>query len=380
LVIVEAAQPPDPWPQPSADVPNLQREIEQRKMVEAELVAANLRLTEALESLAERSLDMELFNQFGEQLLRCETLEDACAEAVKTGMELFASAAGRLLLLPLGGGSWVETGRWGPLATFSAVDFEQLMRLDRPSVDCHVFEDGQLRLATVQDAHAAILIPLFVRSELHGAFQMQDAAMAFGRRAALTNFCQHLAMALANIRLRERLRDQSLRDPLTRLFNRRYFEEAFLRELKRSERHHTPMSVVMLDIDFFKRINDTYGHDVGDEVLRGLGSMAGLQMRTEDTLCRLGGEEFVALLPATGPDQAVAAAEKLRQAVRQLKFRQLSGLSGGISCSFGVATYPLHGQSRDALLHAADMALYRAKHSGRDRVELAIDADLLTAG
>lgn len=359
---------------------NLEHEIDQRRRAEEDLRAANLRLTVALETLAERTLDMELFNTFGEQLLRCESLEDACSEAVRTGMELFASASGKVLLLPLGGGALTDAGSWLRQGQpFPDVTVEALMQIDNPITDLHVLvPPAPPRLATRADEALPIVVPLFVRSELHGAFLLSPGAVALPRRAALATFCKHLAMALSNIRLRERLRDQSLRDPLTRLFNRRYFEEAFARELKRSERHRSQLSLLMLDIDFFKRINDTYGHDVGDEVLRGLGALLATQMRTEDTICRLGGEEFVALLPSTTLEQGAAAAEKLRQAVRGLKFRELAGMSGGVSCSFGVATFPEHGRSRDALMHAADQALYRAKHSGRDRVEPATMADVVT--
>jgi diguanylate cyclase (GGDEF)-like protein len=359
------------------DGPDLRQEVQLRRHAEAELVAANLRLTEALETLAERTLDMELFNHFSEQLLRCESLEDACAEAVRTGMELFASASGRILLLPLGGSGLTEAGAWTPRgATFPAVLLDAVLAINPPATNLFVVDGalGVLRAVMPTDVDACLVIPLFVRSELHGVFQIAPGQVGLSRRAAVATYSKHLAMALSNIRLRERLRDQSLRDPLTRLFNRRYFEEAFSRELKRSERHQIPLSVVMLDIDFFKRINDTYGHDVGDDVLRGLASVIAGLVRTEDTVCRLGGEEFVVLLPSTSTEQGLQAAEKLRAAVRGIKFRELAGLNR-ISCSFGVATFPEHGMTGEALLHAADMALYRAKHGGRDRVEAAVLTD-----
>jgi diguanylate cyclase (GGDEF)-like protein len=351
----------------------LAAEIAERERVAAELNRTNDRLAEAVERLAERTLDMELFNEFSEALMRADSMEDACAEAVRVGMELFASAAGKILLLPFGETGLVDTGNWARGASLlPAISLEQLTSTERAVTEIHTLgADRKLRKLEECEGSATLVIPLFVRNELHGAVLMRPAAVALPRKSALTTYCKHLAMALSNIRLRERLRDQSLRDPLTRLYNRRYFEEAFNRELKRSERHHAPLSVVMVDLDHFKRINDSFGHDVGDEVLRAMGRMLPSQLRSEDTVCRLGGEEFVAILPSTSAEQAMAVAEKLRAATRELRFREIVGLQQGISCSLGVATYPQHGEDCDALLQAADAALYVAKNGGRNRAELA---------
>lgn len=165
---------------------------------------------------------------------------------------------------------------------------------------------------------------------------------------------------------REALRDQAMHDPLTGLFNRRYFQEALEREVHRADRGRQPVSVLMLDLDHFKKFNDTYGHQAGDSLLKKVGAMLDARTRVEDIACRYGGEEFVLILPGARIDVAVRRANELRKAMREasLEDNQL----GPVTVSVGVAGFPEHGTRGEALLRAADEALYRAKHEGRDRV------------
>jgi two-component system, cell cycle response regulator len=167
---------------------------------------------------------------------------------------------------------------------------------------------------------------------------------------------------------REALREQAIRDALTGLFNRRYLEEALERELRRAEHGAEPLSVLMLDIDHFKRFNDTHGHAAGDALLRQLGALLEARTRREDVPCRYGGEEFVIILPGAPLDVALRRADNLRQTVRQAKVEWEGKCLGIVTVSAGVACFPQHGTDGKALLAAADQALYRAKHEGRDRV------------
>ena len=180
-----------------------------------------------------------------------------------------------------------------------------------------------------------------------------------------------VALAVANLNLRETLRQQSIRDPLTDLFNRRYMEESLERELRREGRSQKPVGIVMLDIDHFKRVNDTYGHDAGDAVLRQLGHFLKEHTRGGDIACRYGGEEFILILPEASLEQTHACAEKYRQDFKVLPLLHNGRLIDPITLSFGVAAYPEHGATREAVLRAADAALYSAKHEGRDRVVVA---------
>lgn len=167
-----------------------------------------------------------------------------------------------------------------------------------------------------------------------------------------------------------RMQHQAVRDPLTDLFNRRYMEETLERELARCLREGLPLSIVMMDIDFFKRVNDTYGHKAGDVMLKALSVLLQSDTRGEDIVCRFGGEEFVAILPSAAPNHAVARAEGWRRAFEELRIPYESNtLNATMSC--GVATFPQHGEGSEELLRAADKALYKAKSDGRNCIKLA---------
>lgn len=168
-----------------------------------------------------------------------------------------------------------------------------------------------------------------------------------------------------------RLREQSVRDVLTGLFNRRYLEETMPRELARAERLHGPLGLLLLDIDHFKRVNDTYGHAVGDDVLRQLGNLLKSNVRGSDIACRYGGEEFVLLLPEAAREVTCQRAETLRAGAKSLTVSHQGRPIEPITISIGVAAFPADGATPAALLKSADDALYRAKREGRDRTAVA---------
>jgi diguanylate cyclase (GGDEF)-like protein len=180
-----------------------------------------------------------------------------------------------------------------------------------------------------------------------------------------------LGLAATNLKLRDTLRSQSIRDPLTGLFNRRYMEETLERELKRAERGSTALAVIMLDLDHFKTFNDSFGHEAGDLLLRELGPLLQRTIRQADVACRYGGEEFLLVLPDAPLSAASARAEEIRAEIKRLHVTFRGHAIGAISASMGIATFPEHGRSRQALIGAADAALYRAKNAGRDQVAIA---------
>jgi diguanylate cyclase (GGDEF)-like protein len=179
---------------------------------------------------------------------------------------------------------------------------------------------------------------------------------------------EQIALALSNIRLRETLRNQAIRDPLTGLFNRRYLEETLEQEVSRTERSGQQIAVIMIDVDKFKLYNDTYGHEAGDLVLSELGHFFQRSLRGGDTACRYGGEEFSILLPGASLENALSKADHLRNDVKLLNVHYRGRSVGAITLSLGVAVFPDHGHRGEALLRAADHALYQAKAAGRDRV------------
>jgi len=169
----------------------------------------------------------------------------------------------------------------------------------------------------------------------------------------------------------EQLRDQSVRDYLTGLFNRRYLEETLAREVRRAERAHAPLGVIMIDLDHFKQFNDTYGHAAGDVLLREMGGLLRRSLRESDIACRYGGEEFTLIMPDSPLSVVQERAERIRLEARQLRLESDGLPLKPVSLSIGVAVFPEHGRSGDAVLQASDAALYRAKREGRDRVVVA---------
>ncbi len=178
-------------------------------------------------------------------------------------------------------------------------------------------------------------------------------------------------MALSNLKLREALREQSIRDSLTGLYNRRYMEAVLKQQLIRVTRQLHPLGIIMIDIDNFKNFNDTYGHAAGDALLRRLGQFLQSHIRGEDIACRYGGEEFILIMPDSSLEVVKKRAEHVRREVRQLRVPDADNTSEGITLSLGVALYPQHARTLDTVVRAADQALYRAKREGRDRVVVA---------
>ncbi len=164
------------------------------------------------------------------------------------------------------------------------------------------------------------------------------------------------------------LREQSVRDHLTGVFNRRYMEETLERELLRATRKGLSVGIIMLDVDYFKRFNDTYGHAAGDVILRELGSLLLKHVRGEDIPSRYGGDEFIIVLPDASQDVTRKRAELICKAVKQIHFQFEGQTLEMVTFSLGVAVFPEHGSTSATILKAADDALYRAKHEGRSRL------------
>jgi diguanylate cyclase (GGDEF)-like protein/PAS domain S-box-containing protein len=233
---------------------------------------------------------------------------------------------------------------------------------------------GELSCQHHQATGAALCVPMLAQGDTVGLLYLEGKESVFSKRQErlAQTVAESVALAMVNLRLRETLRQQSIRDPLTGLFNRRYLEETFERELRRAERKGECIGIIMLDVDRFKMFNDTHGHGAGDALLKALGGVLKDSVRAEDVACRYGGEEFTLLLTGATQQQTFDRAEQVRQAIAGLKVMNQGKLLDGVSASMGVATFPQHGRELAALVRAADLALYRAKHEGRNRV---INAD-----
>ncbi len=226
----------------------------------------------------------------------------------------------------------------------------------------------------------AMCVPMMAHGEAIGLLYLDRPN---GQRAALSSewseadqrlartFAEHSALALANLKLRDILRSQSVRDVLTGLYNRRYMEESLELELRRAIRRKGSLGVMMLDVDHFKRFNDTFGHEAGDSVLKALGNIFRTQLRGGDIPCRYGGEEFTMILPEASLETTRQRAEQIRESAKAAIAQFRGSPLDSVTLSIGVASFPEKGTTVEALLRAADSALYRAKEQGRDRVIVA---------
>lgn len=212
----------------------------------------------------------------------------------------------------------------------------------------------------------SICMPVRSASGYLGVLHVETAGTISSRNAdVMAVFAAHVALGLTNLRMREALRYQTVRDPLTALFNRRYFDEVLARELAGGARRGTPVSVLMLDVDHFKVLNDTYGHSAGDDALITFAEMIRSMFREMDVACRYGGEEFAIILPDTCVEDAYRKAESFRRAVEQKDLTSNGKSLGRMTASIGVAASADFSHPAE-LVRAADAALYRAKRMGRN--------------
>jgi diguanylate cyclase (GGDEF)-like protein len=225
-----------------------------------------------------------------------------------------------------------------------------------------MFAESASRMSIPMISFGQVLGVLTLHSSERNAFRDCEP----GSLEAVADIC---ASSIQNAHYVERIRQLSFLDGLTGIFNRRFFEMRIAEEMERGRRCDAGMALVIADIDQFKRLNDEFGHLLGDEVLRQVSSLFHQQLRKIDVVCRYGGEEFAILLANTNAQQAMGVAEKLRRMVEGWQF---PGVPRTVTISAGVAAFPDHGATRDELVHAADMGLYAAKQAGRNRVCLTV--------
>lgn len=367
----------------------LESEIKQRT---TELADANARLQEEMwerdqarrkldeqnekmvHELTERSHRATMLAKMGELLQSCVNNDEVFAAALGFGPKIFPARRGALALLNPARDAAEVAGSWH--------DCELPMPVFEVS-SCWALRTGHPHLVPAGDttspcAHAAgvkhtyLCIPVLAQGEAIGIlhFQATDAVpdLPEAELSLQTTFAGQVGLSVANIRLREALRSQSIKDPLTGMYNRRFLTEIMDREIRRAVRAEQALGILMLDLDHFKRFNDTYGHEAGDTILKETAAFLSRSIRVEDTVCRFGGEEFVVILPTADMNAAHARGERIRSKLREVTVLHQGQSLGMITVSVGVAALPQHGTSSKELLEAADAALYRAKREGRDRV------------
>ncbi|MEW5710198.1 MAG: diguanylate cyclase [Pseudomonadota bacterium] len=368
----------------------LQAAQAETRSLEQQVAEGARELASALEEVRMRNREMMLFNEMSSLLHTCRSDREAFDVIDLYAGRLFPLEEGALYFLSpthdkleclaaWGGVSRERPGSFGPEACL-ALRRGHVHQVEDPAASplCeHVRAFGGPR-------RPYLCLPMAAGGDtlgiLHLSFSPPEASAEVSaaarehKRDMAKALADQIALAISNIRLRETLHRQSIRDPLTGLFNRRYLEESLQREVARAERTGRPLALLMLDVDHFKRFNDSYGHEAGDAVLRALGRLLRQSVREGDIACRFGGEEFVVLLPEATLETAQERAERIRDEARRIRIHREGRYLDPVSVSFGVAIYPDHGVSAETLLAAADAALYRAKSSGRDRVMVSLRA------
>ncbi len=356
----------------------LSREVRERASAEVHAQTLNGDLERNVLKLERASADLQELSRYTGLLQSCRTISEALAVTWQTLSTLLPECAGSVYLLRASQDyAEVETG-WGE----HAVPSHQLLmpqecwalRRARP----HCVDDiatgtacAHLDLPPAGIAATTACLPLTAQGMNLGFLYLSASGHGpLPRLSIAITAAEQLSLALSNLRLQDSLHQQSIRDALTGLFNRRFLEESLPREIARCERRGLPLAVMMLDLDHFKAFNDTHGHDGGDAVLAAFGRLLLSKCREEDIPCRYGGEEFTMILPEAPPAVAQRRAEEIRIAVERMTVRHLQREIGGVTVSIGLALFPQHGSGTGELLRLADAALYRAKHNGRNRVEL----------
>lgn len=360
-----------------------QQEIVRRKIAQNQVSAANRKINLLLEDARRQTDEVTQISELGSLLQACSAPAEAYCLISERLQRLFPGASGSLALLNPSKNRVESAAEWGPSppadSSFAPSECWALRR------GCtHVFSgtSSVLRCSHLRGEGASICIPLIANGTAIGTLAIQEALVASAdpgashseddaftrRRDLILAVGEHVALALANLDLRDALRVQAVRDPLTGLYNRRYMQEFLEREAQRARRRNRPLSVMALDLDNFKLFNDSYGHAAGDYALSLVGEVLLHSVRADDFACRSGGEEFVMILPECSLQQAVARAEQIRIRLRQHPFEYQGIAQKPITVSIGVAAFEETTDRIERLLGCADEALYQAKREGRDRV------------
>lgn len=347
------------------------------KRIEADLREANAKLSESnkqlvlkSKALEEKTRVIELLSEMGELLPTCTTNEEIYSVFYEYASKLFPNFQGRLWMFNEDKSHLQTISMWGDIPKHQELFFN-------PS-DCLALRKGQMYIVqssskgpwchhTQKGCGGYICAPIATNGEVFGLISIVFGQSEFSQaeQTIVSRIAGDVALSLANIQLRESLRELSIRDYLTDLYNRRYMEEMLIKEIAQAKREHSPIGLIMFDIDYFKKFNDTYGHEAGDKILRELGSFLKDFFRAGDIICRFGGEEFLIILPGATQKHTLERAETLRKSVKHLHVK-----SDKVTISIGIAMFPENGETVRSLLDTVDKALYRSKEGGRDRTSI----------
>lgn len=364
----------------------LEDEVTERRRAEQRLETVNDELHGTVAHLRWLNEQVGRLTEMSNLFQVARDRDEAFAVLGQFGAEIFTGTHGEVYVFVASRDALERVATWGgdaPAATTMAPDGCWALRQGRryrtrvgEGLRCsHVPSEARGRsLCIPLTAQGTVLGLLHLRwrngaDESDGTDTTLEARGEFEGLAIAAG--EQFALSLSNLELRAALRSQSIRDALTGLYNRRYFDETLGRELQRAGREDLSVTVLMLDIDRFKSFNDAYGHAAGDAVLGEVATLLLEEIRGEDVACRYGGEELAVIMAGYDPSDAADRAERIRASIAERPFTWRGQPVGHVTVSVGVATFPRHGTTPDQVVRAADAALYEAKNAGRDRVAMA---------
>jgi len=358
----------------------------ERRLGEAALQTAKEKLVGWGNKFEQLTREIALLGDMSRQLKTCLTPEEAYATISDFAQLIFPGEAGALYMLSPSQNLVEAVAAWGQASSGQS---EAVFAPD----DCWALRSGQMHL--VEDVRTGMLcrhvrssdssgpasylcVPLMEQGSPLGVLYLWQSSPApdsaetesrqpveaqerltEGKQYLAMTAAEHITLALANLKLREAVRNQAIRDPLTGLFNRRYLEETLERELRRADRSHHPLGVIMLDLDHFKRFNQTFGHEAGDKFMQAVGHFLQTHIRGEDVACRYREDEFALVLPEASLEAARARAQQIRDAIQRLSIQHSGQSLSPVGLSLGVASFPENGSTGEAILQAASSYLVR---------------------
>ncbi|BBD56805.1 PAS domain S-box protein [Planktothrix agardhii] len=381
------------------------RDITERKKNEEAAQQANQNLTRWVNDLEQRNRETMLLGQMSEFLQACNSTEEAYQVMNDLLKPFFPKISGGLFVARNSKNLVEMVAIWGDLqgisdAVFSPQDCWALRRgrshfvpATTSNLLCkHIHQKNYRQYQLNSNNSSEIIpkppeknklpatypvmvehlcVPMIAQGDALGLLCLaseESGQISEDQQRLATAVAEHIALALANLKLREALEYQSIRDGLTGLYNRRYLEESLEREINRAQRQKFGLGIIMIDIDHFKNYNDTFGHNGGDIVLQQLGNILQKNVRGSDIACRYGGEEFTLILPEISLEFVKERAEQIRVEVQELKPKHRDQDLGQITLSLGISMFPNQGLTGESIMRAADTALYQAKEEGRNRV------------
>lgn len=359
---------------------SIEREVTERRALET-------KNAEVMELERQRERERSLLGQVNEWLYSAKSMDELLQVARKSMATLLPEAEGSLYIYSDDRDTLEVASVWGDTRSIDPITPDECWALRRGRA--YSFGTRAIEFACAHVAnedHPFFCLPIVADGETIGMLHVRFTAFHLRglNRVSLETFiekrwllcllcAEQMSLAIANVRLRQMLLDQSVRDPLTRLWNRRWLRETTERMIAQARSGEIELSIVACDIDEFKQINDRFGHDAGDHVLCQIAEVLTDVARDRGAACRTGGEEFVILAPGLSRDEAVALAEDIRAALGILNITYEGAALPTVTISAGVASYAV-GASAQSMMRAADTALYKAKNGGRDRVVAAEDA------